>query len=99
MQLAYLDPDYPYASLETIHGEAPENILHTRDKSRWLRARWVMATLYMYQKHHADHRSKRVRKCGFFCLVVAYNMVVGVLTLFLWHLYYLCRVIYVAWNT
>lgn len=53
----------------------------------------------MYVDHTRLVHSKRARKCGFACLIVAYNLVVGVLTLFTWHLYYLCRVMYVAWNT
>ncbi len=38
-QLAYKFPEYPYASLETINGEAPEDMLHTRDKTAAQRAR------------------------------------------------------------
>lgn len=55
--------------------------------------------MHTRDKTGKEKAGKAARKTGFLCLDVVYNLVVGVCTLFIWHLYYFGHLLYVAWHT
>lgn len=55
--------------------------------------------LHTKQKTGKEKASKIARKTGVGCLMVVYNFLFGVFTLFIWHFWYFSHLAYVAWNT